>query len=354
MATLWFWLLAGMLAVYVVLDGFDLGAGALHWLITESEEERDLVVRSVGPLWDGNEVWLVAAGGTLYFAFPALYAASFSGFYLPLIIVLWLLVLRGAALEFRGHLRHPVWTPFWDATFAAASGTLAVFLGVALGNVVRGVPLDGESWFFAPLWTDWRVTGEVGILDWYTLLVGLTAAAALAMHGGLWIGLKTRPPLRERARRWAGRAWWATLVLTGAVTAATWIVQPLVPAGLAERPWGWVFPTAALAGLGLVRRELSAGGEEPDDAGDRRAFAGSTTYLAAMLASAAAGLYPYVLPALSDPAAGLTASGAAAPENGLRIGLAWWIPGMVLAVAYFVFLYRGFAGRVDAEAGGHY
>lgn len=364
MATIWFCLVALMLAVYVVLDGFDLGAGALHGLVARSEEERDLVVRAVGPLWDGNEVWLVAAGGTLYFAFPALYAASFSGFYLPLTMVLWLLVLRGAALEFRGHLRHPAWTPFWDVVFAGASLLLALFLGVALGNVVRGVPLNAEGWFFEPLWTDWRVVGEIGILDWYTLLVGLLAVCALSMHGGLWLGLKTKGSLRRRARSWAGRAWWATLGLTFGVTAATWVVQPLVPAGLSARPWGWVLPGAALAGLALAGREIGSGtasgageatpADGAEDAGDRRAFAGSTVYLAAMLGSAALGLYPYVLPAVGDPALGLTAHEAAAPENGLRIGLAWWIPGVTLAGFYFVQLYRGFAGRVEQGETGHY
>jgi len=144
------------------LDGFDLGAGAIHLVVARSDGERRLVLRSIGPVWDGNEVWLIAAGGTLYFAFPALYAASFSGFYLPLMIVLWLLMLRGIAIEFRSHVDSPAWTPVWDVVFSLSSLLLVVFYGAALGNVMRGVPLTAEGWFFEPLWTDLRVGPEAG------------------------------------------------------------------------------------------------------------------------------------------------------------------------------------------------
>src|ERR1700733_10767815 len=142
METIWFALVALMIAMYVVLDGFDIGAGIVHLWIARTDVERRAVIGSIGPVWDGNEVWLVAGGGTLYFAFPALYAASFSGFYLPLIIVLWLLIVRGISIEFRNHIASPVWTAVWDSGFAFASLLLAVFYGAALGNVVRGVPLD--------------------------------------------------------------------------------------------------------------------------------------------------------------------------------------------------------------------
>src|SRR5208337_2027425 len=147
MQTIWFCLVAIMIAMYVVLDGFDLGAGAIHFWVAKDESERQQVIRSIGPVWDGNEVWLLAAGGTLYFAFPALYASGFSGFYLPLMIVLWLLILRGVAVEFRNHIQSPIWIPFWDFVFFLSSLLLAVFFGAALGNVVRGVPLDQTGYF---------------------------------------------------------------------------------------------------------------------------------------------------------------------------------------------------------------
>src|SRR6202048_2171750 len=139
MGFIWFWIVGVMLTAYVVLDGFDLGVGILYPLLARTESERQLMLRSIGPVWDGNEVWLIAGGGTLYFAFPALYASAFSGFYLALMIVLWLIILRGASIELRMHIDTLVWHPLWDAVFAASSALLAIFFGAALGNVVRGV-----------------------------------------------------------------------------------------------------------------------------------------------------------------------------------------------------------------------
>ena len=190
METIWFCLVAVMLAAYVVLDGFDLGAGIAHLLVARTDAERRPVLRSIGPVWDGNEVWLLAAGGTLYFAFPALYASSFSGFYLPLMIVLWLLILRGISIEFRNHVESLVWHPLWDAMFAGSSALLAIFFGAALGNVVRGVPLDRAGDFFLPLWTDFTAGPDAGILDWYTVLVAIAALLTLTVHGALWLALK--------------------------------------------------------------------------------------------------------------------------------------------------------------------
>src|SRR6202049_976267 len=176
METIWFCLVAFMIAAYVVLDGFDLGAGILHLLI--------------GPVWDANEVWLIAGAGTLYFAFPLLYASGFSGFYLPLTIVLWLLILRGIGIEFRMHFSSAVWRGLFDGFFAVSSLLLAVFFGVALANVLRGVPLQADGYFFEPLWTNWRVGSEPGILDWYTLIGGATALAAPGVPGATYIALK--------------------------------------------------------------------------------------------------------------------------------------------------------------------
>ncbi len=157
MATIWFMIVAVMVAMYVLLDGFDIGAGAVHLLIAKTDVERRTILRAIGPVWDGNEVWLLAAGGTLYFAFPLLYASSFSGFYLPLMMVLWLLMLRGIGIEFRNHIHDGMWTSAFDVIFSIASALLAIFLGAALGNVVRGVPLNADGYFFEPLWTNFTV-----------------------------------------------------------------------------------------------------------------------------------------------------------------------------------------------------
>src|SRR6266545_3200416 len=157
MPTLWFCIVAVMVAAYVVLDGFDLGAGALHLVLGKTDDDRRKIIRSIGPVWDGNEVWLLAAGGTLYFAFPQLYASSFSGFYLPLMMVLWLLILRGIGIEFRAHVHNPLWRSFCDFVFALSSLLLTIFLGAAIGNVIRGVPLNKDGYFFEALWTNFRV-----------------------------------------------------------------------------------------------------------------------------------------------------------------------------------------------------
>ncbi len=240
MGTIWFCLVAIMLAVYVLLDGFDLGAGAIHLLVAKTDAERRQVLASIGPVWDGNEVWLIAAGGTLYFAFPALYASGFSGFYLPLMIVLWLLILRGASIEFRNHIKSAVWDPLWDFLFCGASLLLAVFFGAALGNVVRGVPLDSSGYFFEPLWTNFRLGDEPGILDWYTILVGVLALLAVMMHGGLWVQMKTSGEVNARAGKLAGRAWWGIVALTALVTAVTFRIQPQARENLTIRPWGFI------------------------------------------------------------------------------------------------------------------
>ncbi len=347
--TVWYCLIAVMLAIYVVLDGFDLGAGMLHLFVAKVDAERRQVLSSIGPVWDGNEVWLLAAGGTLYFAFPALYASGFSGFYLPLMIVLWLLVLRGISIEFRNHIQNPVWAPFWDVVFCFSSFLLVVFYGAALGNVVRGVPLDAHGYFFEPLWTDFRLGPETGILDWYTLLVGLAAFFALLQHGALWLALKTTGGVQERSQQIARGAWWGVAASTIVVTGVTFRVQPQVPANLSAHPWGYAFPALALAGLVAVRWFLSAGSVPDASRRDRRAFLASCAYLCGMLTSAVFGLYPYVLPARDNPAYALTAHNAKATDYGLRIGLVWWAIGMVLVSAYFVFLYRHFAGKVKVS-----
>src|SRR6201987_5341415 len=191
MGFIWFWLVAVMIVGYVVFDGFDLGVGVLHLFLPRTEGERRVSLHCIGPVWDGNEVWLLAAGGTLYFAFPLLYASAFSGFYLPLMIVLWLLVLRGVSVELRNHIDVGVWRALLDGVFGLASALLAIFYGAALANVLRGVPLQADGYFFLPLWTNWRVGPQPGILDWYTVIGGVVAFVALAEHGALYTAVKT-------------------------------------------------------------------------------------------------------------------------------------------------------------------
>jgi len=344
MQRVWFCLVAIMIAMYVVLDGFDLGVGAIHLFVARDVKQRQQAIRTIGPVWDGNEVWLLAAGGTLYFAFPALYASGFSGFYLPLMIVLWLLILRGVAVEFRGQLAAAVWVKFWDVVFAGASFLLAVFFGAALGNVVRGVPLNSQGYFFEALWTDFRLGPDTGILDWYTILVGVTALVVLALHGALWLAMKTDGPVHDRSAGLAKFAWWPGLILTIALSIVTFRVQPQIPMNLSGHPWGYIFPAQALlglAGMGWFMRKKD----------DLKSFLASCTYLLGMLTSVVFGLYPLVLPASTEPAFSLTVDNAKAGDYGLRVGLAWWIIGMILVTFYTVYVYRNFSDKVKLEEG---
>jgi cytochrome d ubiquinol oxidase subunit II len=239
----------------------------------------------------------------------------------------------------------PVWRPLWDVVFGGASALLTIFFGAALGNVVRGVPLDASGFFFLPLWTDFGVTGELGILDWYTVVTGLAAFVTLLLHGALWVTLKTDGPLEARCRLLALRAWWPAAAMLVLITILSFQIQPQLAASFSARPWGYVFPAAALIAFVLIRvwtpRRAAA------------AFLASSAFIAAMLSSAAFGLYPYVLPSRADPRFGLTVANAAAGAYGLRIGLAWWIPGTALAIGYFVFVYRRFAGKVRLHGEGY-
>lgn len=348
MATAWFIIVALMIVAYVVLDGFDLGAGICHFCVARTDSERRQVLRSIGPVWDGNEVWLLAAGGTLYFAFPLLYASSFSGFYLPLMMVLWLLMGRGLAVELRSHLDSPVWRGLFDGIFVLASSLLAIFYGAALANVIRGVPLDGSGYFFEPLWTNWRVGAQTGILDWYTVLAGVVAFVALAQHGALYLVSKTDGEVNQRARKVARAAWPLALVLTWSSMVATMFIQPSVLNNYRAHPIWYVVPVivfGSLVGVGLLRRS-------PGPKAERAAFLCSCVYLAGMLGGAAVAAYPNVLPA-RDPRYSLTIYNTATGAHGMSVGFAWFALGIVLAIGYFVFIYRMFRGKVTADAEGH-
>lgn len=339
METLWFCIVAALIAAYVVLDGFDLGTGILLLSLAKSEREKTLVLKAIGPVWNLNEVWLVALGGVLFCAFPTLYAASFSGFYLPLMIVLWLLILRGIAIELRTHSEAPLWKPLWDTVFGGASALLALVFGVALGNVVRGVQFDSQGYFFLPLWTDFNVDGRPGVFDWYTLLVGSAAFVALAIHGSLWVAYKTTGALQSRARVFGARLWVGSVLVTLLISLASFSIQPHLVKQFQVHPWGLLFPVGAVAGL-IGLRVLSARGE------DLQAFLASCLYLVGMLTSAVFGVFPNVLPANTTSGFSLTIFNAAAPGHGLITALCWFVPGLALIIAYTVSAYRRSAGKV--------
>ena len=346
MPTLWFALVALMLTAYVVLDGFDLGTGALHLIVARNEQERRMLLRAIGPFWDGNEVWLVAAGGTLFYAFPLLYAASFSGFYLPLNFVLWLLLFRAIGIEFRMHLASQVWREFFDGVFSIASILLIVLFGAALGNVMRGVPLDANHSFFVPLWTGFLPGPNPGALDWYTLLAAIVALVALALHGALYVILKTSGELNWRMRRAVRWLWPALVLVTICALLGSMAVRPALLDNYRAGPVGWLIPAAVAAGLAGIFYFTRTGQE-------RNAFLSSCLYLVAMLCGAAFALYPSLLPATGDPANSITIANAAAGASSLSIGLVWWGAGMAIAIAYFLLIYWLFRGKVKEHSGGY-
>ena len=342
MEVVWFFLVGFLFVGYVLLDGYDLGTGALHLYLARTDEQRKQNLAAIAPFWDANEVWLIAGGGTLYFAFPPVYASVFSGFYLPLMMVLWLLILRAISIDFRNHLKSPVWAPLWDVGFMASSALLALFFGVALGNLLRGVPIRGAEDFFLPLWTNFGTTGpDIGILDWYTLLVGVFAMLAIFMHGATWIFFKVAGPVAERARRAARFLIPVVSVLFIAVTFATLQVQRQAAANIAAAPWGVVLPAGAIAAIGFcllyVKRNRPL-----------RAFIASSVFLLLMLGTAAFTLFPYLLPSSIDAQSGLTVYNSNPGPYGLRIGLMWWVPGMLLAVGYTVFTHLHFSEKIPA------
>src|SRR5215831_18249915 len=343
-ADLWFAIAALMLTAYIVLDGFDLGAGALHLFVARNDRERRQVLAAIGPFWDGNEVWLLATGGALFVAFPRVLASGLSGFYFAIFLVLWGLILRGISIECRSHVDHALWRAAFDTTFAAASTLLPVLFGAALGNLVRGLPLDTQGWFSLSLFTDFTAKPPVGILDWYTVLAGLFALIALAGHGATFLLWKSDGSVHERSRRAARWLYGAVVVLWPLMTAATWLVNAPMLAALPGRPLAWLSLLLAVGGLLGVRRGLRA---------DRplAAFLGSCAFLASMLAATAACVFPVMLRSIDTDRASLTVHNASVPATSLVTALGWWSIGAPLAVAYFVMLFRLHRGKLAAAHG---
>ncbi len=244
MVEIWFAIAFAMLATYIVLDGFDFGAGALHLIVAKNDQERRQVLAAIGPFWDANEVWLLATGGVLLLAFPPVLASGLSGFYFAIFLVLWTLILRGISIEFRSHVDHPLWRSAWDGVFGVASAVLPVLFGAALGNLVRGLPIDADGWFSLALFTDFTSRAPVGILDWYTVSAGVFALVALAGHGATFLAWKTDGPVRDRSHRAATWLYAATAVLWLPLTAATSLVNAAMLAALPHRPLALAVPAA--------------------------------------------------------------------------------------------------------------
>ena len=345
MFELWFGIVALMFTLYVVLDGYDLGAGALHLTVAKTDTERRQVLAAIGPYWDASEVWLLAAGGALFVAFPRVLASGLSGFYLAIFLVVWSLLLRGIAIEFRSHVFEPLWRGFWDGTFSWASALLAVLFGAAIGNVIRGLPLDGDGWFSLTLFTTFLPRAPVGILDGYTVLTGGFALLVLAGHGALFLSWKTDGAVHARARRLAFVLYGMVATLWPLVTWATRTVNPALFDALPGRALGWLGVALALAGIVTVFVARARGRH-------LTAFLASCGFIAGVLVATAACLYPVMLRSIGDPALSITAPAGGSSPGGLRTALGWWAIGFPLAVLYFVILFRIHRGKAVAARDG--
>ncbi len=347
MQTLWFAIASTVIAVYVVLDGFDFGAGALHLWVARTDRERRQVLAAIGPYWDGNEVWLLVTGGVLFLAFPRVLAAGLSGFYLAIMLVLWVLILRGIAIEFRSHVEDAMWRAFWDVVFSVASLLAPVLFGAALGNLLRGVPIDANGWFALSLFESFSPWGTLGTLDWYTVLAGVLALAALTHHGALFLAWKTDADVRARSLTIAARLFPLVIALWIVATVATVIVAPDIYAAWAARPLAWALTIIFAGGL-LVSGWARHGGR------DLSAFVGSCVFLLGALAATAVSVFPVMLRSTEDPSRSLTAFNASASPSSLLAGLWWWPAGAVIAVVYFIVIFRLHRGKAQAADGHGY
>jgi cytochrome bd ubiquinol oxidase subunit II len=331
LCVVWFVLLGVLLTGYAILDGFDLGVGILHPFVPQTDRERRVSINSIGPLWDGNEVWLVTFGGALFAAFPAAYASVFSGFYNAFMLLLLALIFRAVSLEFRSKREAAGWRRFWDWGFFGGSVTASLLFGVAVGNAMRGVALDPRGTF----------TG--GLLDQlhpYALLVGLMTVALFAMHGGLFLYLKTDGDFQRRLRGWMWRSWGIFLVLFLFTTIWTLMTIPRATANFAHWPAAMVLVVVTVLALANVPRCLFL--ELP-----RQAFVSSATVIAGLVGLFGVALFPNLVTALGDPALSLTVYNAASSQKTLGIMLVIAAVGMPFVLAYTAAIYWTFRGKVE-------
>ncbi len=329
----WFALFVVIVAGYLILDGFDMGVGILHLPLARSDVERRTFLNSIGPVWDGNEVWLILGGGVLFAVFPLVYASLFSGLYLAFMLVLLVMILRTVALEFRSKEASPRWRASWDVVFWAASLGLALLLGVAFGNVVSGLPLDAQGNITVSL---------IDLLTPFALLVGVTTAAMFALHGSIYLSLKTDGELQARIERATPWLMGGFFVLNTLVVIAMILFRQDITERYTTDVWPVVFPAAALVALVAAWYLLRA---------DRpvAAFAASSAMIALLLISGAVGIYPNLLISTIDSAYNLTITNAASADNTLQVALIIALIGMPFVVLYTAGVYYVFRGKTVVD-----
>jgi cytochrome d ubiquinol oxidase subunit II len=327
--TVWFLLVGVLLIGYAMLDGFDLGVGMLL-LFVKSDHDRRLMLNSIGPVWDGNEVWLVVGGGALFAAFPEVYATVFSGFYLPFMLLLMGLILRAVAIEFRSKESSPKWRNFWDASFSVASFLIPTLMGVALANIVLGLPLDAQHEYTG---------GFFNLLTPYALLCGLTTISLFAMHGAIYVVMKTEGELQAKAKGWVKNCIIAFGIAYGLLTIGTFVFAPHMADKIRSEPWLMILPTIGLLSIANVPREMSKGREG-------FAFISSCLAIATLMGLFGLGIYPNVVPSAPIAANSLTIRDSASDAT-LTTMTSIALLGMPFVIAYTLAIYRIFRGKVD-------
>jgi len=333
--------------MFAVLAGWDFGAGALHFLAARNQEERHSLIAAIGPLWTWNEVWLVAGGGVLFVAFPRVLAISFPAFYLALFLVLWTLILRGIALEVRGLIASGLWRGFWDFVFCVANVLLAIFFGAAIGNVIRGMPLNPDAPLSLPLFTDFGVHGMLGILDWYTVSMAVFTLVCLCAHGCSYLALKAEGDVYRRSKALAKWLWPGTFLLLFVVSLETFYVRPELFTGIAGRPVSWIALTLGGGGLVAIVTGLFSGAE-------MRTFLGGCAFIAGLLGTAAASLFPVILYSTVSGEYSITAYNGSSDANSLHAATYWWPAAFVLTLIYVGFVGRHYRGRARPSDYGHH
>lgn len=342
MIATWFGIISFMLIVYVALDGRNFGAGMLFWQVAKTPQERRQVIAAIGPLWTWHEVWLVGFGGSLVAVFPRLMASAFSGYYLALMLILWGLILRGISLEVGGHINDRLWQGFWDTVFMFSNFLLAILFGAAAGNLERGVPLDARGNFSMAFFTDFTPYGNVGLLDWYTVSVAIFVAVLLAAHGATYLVLKTEGPVHDRSARWAKLLWVIVAPLFVIITIESWKIRPVLFQDSVHRPLCWLGCLIIIISSLFLISGLTSGRE-------KQAFIGSNAVVVGVLGTGAVALFPIMLYSTLAPENSLTAYAVASQPNAFLFASIWWPIGFILAVSYFVFISRHYAGKASAR-----
>ena len=330
--TTWFILIGVLFTGYAMLDGFDLGVGALH-LFSKTDEERRVMLNAIGPVWDGNEVWLVTGGGALFAAFPNVYATVFSGFYLAFVLLLVALIFRAVAIEFRSKQPMRWWRQMWDIGFSAGSILSSLLIGVAMGNIAWGVPIDARGEFAGTF---------LGLLSPYPLLVGVTTVSLFMMHGALYASMKTEGPLRDKLRGWIINCMIFFIICYAVTTMATLLYVPHMAARVRANPWLFSIALLNMLAIANIPREIH-------NHRDGRAFISSCVAMVALMGLFGLEMFPNLVLSNPDVANSLTIHTAASSQKTLRVMLTIALMGLPIVLAYTVSIYWIFRGKVKLD-----